>query len=83
MGDQELKAPLMSQVKSWSVEQKDTGEVLILVSAGFRANIQTVRMGLLNLKSRAVTKQQELTKRILTEAAAFPSESIPHSPRDR
>lgn len=53
------------------------------MSPGFRANIRRTCLGLPSLESRGVTRQTGQTKRILTEAVAFPWESMPHSPRYR
>lgn len=73
----------LCHIWSQSVEQKNTGEVKVIMPAAFRANIQRMCLGLLSLESRGATRQMEQTKRVLTEAVAFPWESLPHTPRYR
>lgn len=54
----------------------------MILCAAFRVNIQRMCLGLLSSVSRAVTRQMEQTKMMLTEAVAFPLESMPHALQD-
>lgn len=55
----------------------------MILCAAFRVNIQRTCLGLLSSVSRAVTRQMEQTKTMLTEAVAFPWASMPHALQDR